>query len=234
MGAGAARVRIVNVPSGTTTTFLNDELGGADAPSGWSNYVRAGLVWDTRDRETHTSRGTWADALVQRVDKKLGSDWNFTRTTVTARQYVPVSSRVTLAQRVLVQNISGDAPFYELSVVQTSFKPQQGLGGSNTVRGIPLNRFVGKGMAISNTEVRWHAADFGLFGKPSTLTLSGFVDAGRVWADQIRLRDAVSDLHAGYGVGARVGRGPNFVVSLDVGHSKESTAAAYIGLGFLF
>src|SRR6185503_2704254 len=158
----------------------------------------------------------------------------FTRTTVTARQYVPLSSRVTLAQRVLVQNISGDAPFYELSVVQTSFKPQQGLGGSNTLRGVPLNRFVGKGMAISNSEVRWHAADFGLLGKPSTLTLSGFVDAGRVWADGIKASEIASDLHAGYGVGARVGRGPNFVVSLDVGHSKESAAAAYIGLGFLF
>lgn len=233
VGAGIARVRIDNVPSGNSTTYLNEELGAA-APEGSSNYVRAGVVWDTRDRETHTSRGTWADALVQRVDKKLGSDWNFTRVTVTVRQYAPISRRVTFAQRVLVQNVSGDAPFYELSVVQTSFKPQQGLGGSNTVRGIPLNRFVGKGLTVVNNELRWRAAEFGLLHKPSTLTLTGFFDAGRVWAGEVKGSELASGLHAGYGAGARVGRGPNFVVSLDVGHSKESAAAVYIGLGFLF
>ncbi len=38
-----------------------------------TNYVRAGLTWDTRDREIGTTSGTWADVLVQRVDSKLGA-----------------------------------------------------------------------------------------------------------------------------------------------------------------
>jgi outer membrane translocation and assembly module TamA len=234
LGAGAARGRVDETESGTTTTLLQQQLAGAAAPEGWSNFVRAGLVWDTRDREVHTSRGTWADVLVQRVDKSLGSAWDFTRSTLTVRQYVPLGSTVTLAERVLVQDVSGDAPFYELAYVQTSFKSQEGLGGATTMRGLPKDRFIGKGLAVSNTELRWRAREFTLLEKPASLTLSTFVDAGRVWAERIVLSELGSDLHVTYGVGARVGRGPNFVVALDVGHSSESPASVYVGFGYLF
>ena len=235
LGAGAARVTVDEIPDGTTTTLLNEQLPPAGhAPEGWSNYVSAGLIWDSRDREVHTTRGTWADLIVQRVATALGSDWNFTRATLTARKYVRLSPKITLAERVLLQNVTGGAPFYELAVVQTSFKPQKGLGGSNTLRGLPADRFIGKGLALSNTELRWRAAEFSLLGAPSSLTLSGFLDLGRVWADKITLTEAASDLHSGYGGGVRIGRGPNFVIALDIGHSSESAAAIYSGLGFLF
>ena len=233
LGAGAARVTIDQVPGGTTTTLLNEGLASQQAPDGSSSYVRAGVVWDSRNREVHTTRGTWADLLVQRVAAFAG-DWSFTRATLTAREYVPLSPKVTLAERVVLQNITGAAPFYELAVVQTSFKPQDGLGGANTLRGLPQDRFIGKGFALSNTEVRWRAAEFPLLGAPSSLTMSGFLDVGRVWADEITLTEAASSVHAGYGGGVRIGRGPNFVVALDIGHSKESAAPVYIGLGFLF
>ena len=36
-------------------------------------FFAPGLTWDTRDREIGTLSGTWADVLVQRVDKKLGA-----------------------------------------------------------------------------------------------------------------------------------------------------------------
>jgi hypothetical protein len=41
-------------------------------------------------------------------------------------------------------------------------------------------------------------------------------------------------LHAGYGAGVRLAFGPSFVISTDVGHSSQSAAAVYIGLGYLF
>ena len=87
---------------------------------------------------------------------------------------------------------------------------------------------------MSNNELRWRAAEFSLHGRPSSLVLSSFVDAGRVWADGIALSSATSELHAGYGGGARFGFGNSFVVAVDVGHSAQSSAPIYIGLGYLF
>jgi outer membrane translocation and assembly module TamA len=64
--------------------------------------------------------------------------------------------------------------------------------------------------------------------------LSGFVDVGRVWADGFQASSLFSDLHTGYGGGARLGLGNSFVIAVDVGHSRESTAPIYIGLGYMF
>jgi hemolysin activation/secretion protein len=102
------------------------------------------------------------------------------------------------------------------------------------VRGLPKDRYVGKGILVSNNELRWRAADFKLAGRASSVVLSGFVDAGRVWNDGIDLSSAFESLHAGYGGGVRLGYGSSFVIALDVGHSKESSAPLYIGLGYMF
>ena len=203
-------------------------------PPNRDNYLRAGLVWDTRDREIGAHRGTWAELLVQRVAKPLGATADYTRWTTTARQYVPFGSRLTFAQRVAAQGVQGDAPVSELSTVQSSYKQQEGLGGASTIRGLPRNRYVGKALFLSNSELRWLAAQGVRRNKPVSLVLSTFLDAGRVWEDHFDLSTALSDLHAGYGGGARLGVGNSFVVALDVGHSSESTAAVYIGLGYLF
>ena len=234
VGGGASRATIDLTPFDSGTTLLATELAGRVPKPEQSNYLRAGLVWDTRDREIGPHRGTWAEALVQRSVKALGASQDFTRWTATVRQYVPVSRRVTFAQRLLAQGIEGDASFHELATIQSSYKQQEGLGGAGSVRGLPKSRYVGKGMLLSNSELRWRAAEFTLRGRPSSLSLSAFVDAGRVWSDRFELSTALRDLHAGYGGGVRLGFGPSFIVSADVGHSNESTAPAYIGLGWMF
>ena len=199
-----------------------------------ANYLRAGLIWDTRDHEIGPSRGTWAEALVQRVGKEVGATEDFTRWTTTVRQYLPVAPRLTFAERVVAQGIEGDAPFDELATIQSSFKQAEGLGGSSSIRGIPKDRYIGKALWLSNSELRWHAADFSILGRRSFVALSSFVDAGRVWSDRFRVDQALDDLHVGYGGGVRVGVGPSFIVATDVGHSNESTAAVYIGLGWMY
>ncbi|HEY6827760.1 MAG TPA: ShlB/FhaC/HecB family hemolysin secretion/activation protein, partial [Gemmatimonadaceae bacterium] len=174
------------------------------------------------------------DLIVQRVDRALGATNDYTRSTLTVRHYQPFGERVTLANRLLAQQVSGDAPFYALTEIQTTQKSQDGLGGSSTVRGIPKDRYVGKGTLVSNNEIRWRAADFTLHGRESSLVLSGFVDAGRVWDDNIDLGGALRELHAGYGGGVRLAFGSSFVIATDVGHSAQSTAPIYIGLGYQF
>jgi Omp85 superfamily domain len=234
IGGGFSRSTFDITPRDSGTTLLAVQTGDQTPAPDRANYLRAGLLWDTRDREIGPSRGIWAEALAQRVSKALGATEDFTRWTTTVRGYVPVASRLTFAQRVVAQGIDGDAPINELATIQSSFKQAEGLGGSSSIRGIPKDRYIGKALLLSNSELRWRTVDFSIRGRPSFLALSAFTDAGRVWADRFRLDQAFDDLHVGYGGGVRVGVGPSFIVATDVGHSNESTASVYIGLGWMY
>ena len=71
-------------------------------------------------------------------------------------------------------------------------------------------------------------------GKAFHLVLSGFLDNGRVWENDLEVGQILSDLKTTLGGGVRVGMGENFIVAVDVGHSVEATAPIYIGLGYLY
>ena len=242
VGVGATHTDVDPLPNDATATLLDQVIANAGMPGsipetipgGWSNHLRGGLVWDTRDRETGPHRGTWSEVLVQAVPEFLGSESGYVRWTLVDRRYVPLGDRLTFANRIIVQDVEGEAPFYDLSIIQTSFKQREGLGGSRTLRGIPRNRYVGKGLFFWNAELRWRAADFTVVGRSSHLVLSTFVDTGRVWADGLVLGELLSDLHTAYGVGLRVGMGENFIAGLDVGRSSESSASLYINTGYMF
>ncbi len=234
VGAGAARTTVNLLPRDQGTTLLAQDSGwtpGSDAPAGWSNYVRAGVIWDTRDREVGPRRGTWTELLVQRVDRLLGSTAGYTRWTLADRRYFPLGSRLTFANRLIVQQVVGSAPFYDLYQLGTSFKQLEGLGGAKTLRGVLKDRYADKGMALWNAELRWRADDFRALGLAWHLVLSGFADTGRVWGKE---SISLSGLHTGYGGGVRLGMGESFVVALDAGHSREATLPFYIGLGYLY
>ena len=233
IGAGMIRTELDPFPEDDGQTLYAREVA-ANARSEWSNYVRGGLIWDSRDRQTGPREGTWTELLVQWVDEGFGADRSFTRWTLAHRRYVPLGSRVVFANRALVQQASEGAPLHELHLVQTSFKQQEGLGGAKTVRGVLKNRFVGRGMLVWNAELRWRVADFELVGRPFHAVLSAFVDQGRVWSDEVRLGELLDDLHRGFGGGVRIGMGENFVVALDVGTSEEAGMPMYIGMGYLY
>ena len=234
MGGGATRTTVEPLPKDATRTLLGQELLGGNVPGGWSNHLRVGLIWDSRDRETGPRRGTWSELLVQVVPDFLGSESQYVRWTIADRRYFPLGDRLTFANRFLVQNTEGTAPFYDLYIVQTSFKQQEGLGGAKTLRGILKNRYVGEGLFLWNAELRWRAHEFAMVGRSFHLVLSGFVDTGRVWENGLVVDQILSDLHTAFGGGVRVGMGENFVVAIDIGHSTEATAPMYIGLGYLY
>jgi outer membrane protein assembly factor BamA len=234
VGTGFRTSKIDQTPFDSGTTLLRTQTGGSAIPDGRSVYGRVGLVYDTRDRETGPTRGQWIEALAQRGGKVLGGTHAFTRLTATARGYISLGDRLVWAQRVTAQNLVGTVPFYELFTLQGSFKDDEGIGGGGTVRGLPKNRFTGKGVLFANEELRWRAAEFSVRRRSSALVLSGFVDGGRVWDRGLSTDGLLSDLHFGFGGGARLRYGENFVVALDVGHSKESKAPIYIGMGYLF
>jgi outer membrane protein assembly factor BamA len=237
VGAAVSRAVVDPVPYDEGTTLLATELGlgPSEGPRTWSNSVRLGLVWDTRDREVGPRRGVWSDVLVQRVAEALGSDVGYTRWTVTDRRYFPLGSeRLVLANRFLLQGVQGDAPVQDLFTVQTSFKQREGLGGAETLRGVLKNRLVGRGLFLWNAELRWQALDLEVLGRSTHVVLNAFLDSGRVWAENVQLGDAWKDLSHGWGGGVRIGFGESFVAGVDVGHSDEATAQLYIGSGYLY
>lgn len=234
VGGALRNVTIRPVPYDSGTTLLAQQFGRATLPATTAASLRAGLVFDTRDREIGPHEGNWSELLVQKVGGFLGGDENYTRITGSVRQYVPLGSRLTFAERVVMQTVQGSPSIAEIFIVQSSYRDDEILGGSSSIRGLPRNRYVGKGVAFANSELRWDAARFGVAGRDVGVLLSGFVDAGRVWKDGLDLSSVASDLHVGYGGGVHLAIGPSFVVSTDVGHSSQSTAAIYIGLGYLF
>jgi len=230
-GAGFGRATTDATPYDSGTTLLETELAGAPAPKGNVNFVRAGVVWDTRDREIGPARGTYADFIVQRVDELLGATTSYTRVTGTVRHYHSFSRRVVLAARTLVQQSSGDVPLYDLATILASYKGAEGVGGASSVRGWARNRFVGRGIVVANAELRWRAVDLTVLKKPVFLAAGGFVDAGRVWDGTIKPGELFSDMHTALGGALRIGLGQSFVISVDYGKSRES-GQLYIGLGY--
>jgi hypothetical protein len=234
-GAGLVSTRVDPTPEDEgTTLFAADAGGGANTETYWTNYLRAGLVWDTRDRETGPRTGSWVEVVVQWVDESLGADVAFTRWSVIDRRYYSLTDRLVFAHRYALQGARGDVPLHQLQRVQTSFKQGEGLGGSSTVRGLPKNRYAGKGMLFWNAELRWRVVDFTAAGRSFHAALSGFVDQGRVWSGGVRLSELFSDLHRGFGGGAHLGMGENFVASVDVAHSSEAGYPIYLSLGYLY
>ena len=233
LGVGIEDVDVDPLPRDEGTTLFAQEFGAASTGYG-SSFLRAGLVRDTRDRETGTRTGSWSEFLVWWSDESLASHFSAVRWTLTDRRYCTLAEGLVLAHRMALQGVDDGAPLPELTRLQTSFQQQEGLGGAKTVRGVLRNRYTGRGMFVWNSELRWRAADFAALGRSFHAVLSAYLDQGRVWAGGVRADDIFSDLHRGYGGGLRVGMGENFVVAFDGGTSSETGLQIYLGLGYLY
>jgi len=231
---GSRTAHVNTVPYDSGTTLLEQQTRLAKLPVTETRYARLGLVFDTRNTEIGPHSGNWSDLLVQRAGKVLGGNQDFTRITGTVRQYVPLGEKFTLAERVVMQTVHGNPAISEIFTLQNSYRDDEFLGGATSIRGLPKNRYVGKGVAFANSELRWSATQFSFRLHPVQVILSGFVDAGRVWTDGVDISEVFTDLHAGYGGGVHFAVGPSFVASADVGHSSQTTAAVYIGVGYIY
>ena len=84
----------------------------------------------------------------------------------------------------------------------------EGLGGLDTVRGVPRNRYGGNTKVLGNVELCWAAAEIPWGPAPLQIGLSGFYDTGRVWQPgepNGKSFDA-SQWHSGAGGGLRLMR----------------------------
>jgi outer membrane protein assembly factor BamA len=210
------------------------KLIGSTAPSLVALFIY-GLQVDTRDSEVTPHGGTFDEA---KIKWSPGGDQTFPfrygEASMNLRGYVPISSRVTLAGRIIGDVLFGDPPFAELP----RFEDTYAVGGSNGVRGVPAQRYYGKVKVIGNVEGRARILDFHAFAKPMSLGFEAFFDGGRVWADtrpHPELDGTGFGLKYGFGVGVRLTSGSAFVLRADLAWSPDAAPiGAYLSAGEMF
>lgn len=207
-----------------------------DSPFGLSggntNYIRGGMIYDTRDEETVTTRGAWTDLLVEIATPLLKSDYSYSRITFTDRRYFSLHPRFVYAQRLFYETMPGDPPFYEMAILGNSFRRRDGLGGAYSLRGVPRDLFVGKDKFIANLELRCEVTKKTILKQPLTFYVHFFTDAGKVWLKHDQ--KSFDHLHATQGIGFHVRWKKDVVASLDIGRSAFQDYAIYASFGNLF
>jgi hypothetical protein len=224
---------------------------------GMNNFVKLGLVYDTRDNEPNPMHGIWTEVILALAPRFIGDGhFGFAKLSVIHRQYFTlVKNDLSFAYRVGYQGtIAGKVPFYLQPYMISSFSQTttvDGLGGSRTLRGILRNRVVGDGVAYLNAELRWKFFHFRLIKQNFYLALNAFADAGMVVqriygidksgipveVDQAQYFDGKDIPHLALGGGFRIAMNQNFIISADYGHVTDSQDGAdgiYVSLGYLF
>ncbi|MFH1851848.1 MAG: BamA/TamA family outer membrane protein [Candidatus Neomarinimicrobiota bacterium] len=221
-------------------------IAADEADGGQVNFLKFGVVYDTRDNEPNPMSGIWTEALITSALEPFGSNFGYTTLTLTHRQYFTLLPKdLSITYRLGYQGLlAGDTPFFMLPYYQSTYKVEEGLGGSKSLRGIMKNRVVGNSIAFGNLELRWKFLRTVVLNQNLYLALNTFVDGGRVLTPYSTAGydpDAVSGpdegLHLSYGAGLRIALNENFIIAVDYGMAadkQDGSSGLYIGLGYLY
>lgn len=230
-----------------------DEKNGGNA-----NFLKAGIVFDTRDNEPNPMKGLWEEALLVYSPGFFFNDGNsFLKLVLIHRQYFTlVKKKLSFVYRLGYQGtIAGHTPYYFQPYMMSSFSTAtktDGLGGAKNLRGILRNRVVGDGVAWGNVELRWRVANFVIANQNFYVGLNAFCDAGMVVQEIDIDREAIDpddlpeyfdfsygndQLHPSLGAGLRIGWNENFIIAIDYGFAldhRDGLRGLYINFGNLF
>ncbi len=199
---------------------------------GTTSQLLLGALWDTRDNELEPTKGGVEELSVRASGYSTGSRYQYAGLTVSERRFFRLSSRVVLAQRLTLDMLFGEVPFFEWCTTGGTSTPE-GVGGMGSVRGLGRNRFAGNIKVFSNSEVRVRAMELKAFGQPLRLGAAAFFDLGRVWHPGVT-DGAWHEWHPGVGAGLRVARRAA-VVRMDYALSTETGGQRlYLNFGQMF
>jgi len=189
---------------------------------GWVNYMGTGLVWENRNSEFDPTAGNRAEIRIRAAPTFLLSDFGLATFQADYRHYFRLFDWVTVANRLQLRHAEGDVPYWERSR----------LGNERTLRGYPLNRFIGNSSVAYSLELRKWLIRF----PRASIRLGGhlFTDVGRVFTEE----DDFGDLLRGYkqtvGLGSAMSLfNPDFILRAEAGFS-EDLFRIYVGIGYTF
>jgi len=222
--------------------------------------IRGGLLYDTRDNEAAPDRGIWAELYLNGSPSISNDGYNYLKLVAHWRQYVTIArNRLVFAYHLGYQGtIAGMAPFYMQQNISTLYLRQtgtDGLGGSNTVRGLLAQRLVGSDYAWTNIELRLRLFSFNLLNQSWYVATNPFFDAGMVTrlykgkelsyfytlqgtprtVEDLR-RDAVVP-HCSAGIGLKLAMNRNFIISFEDAVPFKKTDGentVYVTLNYIF
>jgi outer membrane protein assembly factor BamA len=228
-------------------------IDAADADGGLVSYVRAGVVYDTRDNEACPMRGLWEELVMSYAPAFIGDGGGWMQLSAIHRQYFTLlEDKLSLTYRLGYQGIiAGDQPFYLQGNMPDSRNNRDGLGGSKNIRGIMGSRLVGDGYLYGNLEARWKIVRFKWIGQSWYFGVNPFLDAGMVVQpydydkSQIESLTNTDDyltgnnetLHLAYGMGIKLAMNENMIISVDYGFAasrNDGSTGLYIALGYLY
>jgi outer membrane protein assembly factor BamA len=199
---------------------------------GITSLLQYGLIYDTRDQEAGPTSGAWSDVLAEYASPIWGSDYNYVRLTLTDRRYISLGPRIVYAQRFIFEPIFGDVPFYDMAIINSSYRRQRGLGGSTSLRGVPRLLFVGQHKILGNFELRFETYKTRMLKQDLTFYIHTFLDVGRVWLKNEKL--TLEDVRNSYGAGLHIRWRKDLIGAIDIGRSQYSSIAIYITFENLF
>ncbi|MCF8303976.1 MAG: outer membrane protein assembly factor [Bacteroidales bacterium] len=227
-----------------------------EADGGQTNFLKFGLIYDTRDNEAAPQKGIWSELLFVAAPGVFGNDENpYGKVAFTHRQYFQlIKKQLVFAYRLGFQGtFAGDPPFYMQPQMISSYAPStdnDGLGGSKTLRGILRNRVVGDAIAYGNFEFRWKFFKTVIFNQNIYVALNTFLDAGKVMHEhevdltkvpvnkrRMYFSPGAESWHASYGAGMRFALNQNFILAIDYGRSfdhRDGVDGFYTGMNYLF
>lgn len=177
-----------------------DAARGADPTIGVPTTdatARVGVVLDTRDDEVAPAQGVLVEAIVSGADQDWVGDVSYTRVTVSARGYVPVTSRLRVAGRVAVERMGGTPRFGSYYTFEGSDRASTALGGGTSHRALDDHRFLGRHKLLGNLDARYTVYAIPTLARASVVA---FLDVGRVFEDE-EFRFTTDDLKVGGGTG---------------------------------
>ena len=218
----------------TDVTYPTGSLLDTQKPSGIqggkTHFVGFALVYDALDFAPNPRRGTFHEIFLNWSTSRLGSDYDFLRTTYTFRHFWNLHPQLTFAHRTLFEALSGNPPFFELGAVGGS-DSTIGFGGDKFLRGYQSNRFIDHIKLALGWELRWQAMTFRWAKQKLELVLVPWLDFGRVWNELIPFQ--LGNIHASTGWGTRITWNDRFIVRSDFALTPEGSAL-YVELGHSF
>ncbi len=189
-----------------------------------ASALGAGVIWENRDNEFAPTSGTYVKTGVEFSHRWLGSSTRYFRLNGEARSYATfhLIRDITFANRLSFAHSAGTLPYWKL--------PE--LGGEDSMRGYPENRFRDQNALFLNSELRTWLIEF----KAVDVRLGGtiFFDVGRTFPNSTSLKNVFNDLKYTFGFGGNSSFFTNdFILRGDIGFSEEGYGI-YFTAGYMF
>lgn len=177
--------------------------------------ARVALLVDTRNAEYDPQRGVLLEAGAEVASGNGG----YERLYSILRGYAPLGPRTVVAARVLGSALFDNPTLDARFTVPAWENPVDVLGGQFSHRGLEFGRLAGRGVLLTNLEVRQEVLNI---KQIADVIVVGFLDAGRVFEpDNLRLTTQEMKVAGGLGFGVKLLR--TTVFTINVARGPEGT-----------